>query len=189
MLLIHGYQRSVADPQVQLLTMGEIRFPAAARELRLVGEFLSRMADDLESGRFCHTHIHIGTSMKQVKITDQDTDVIVSVPFKSPPRPPLGTAVPVRVHFVPPPPTTSRGALTVRGYKRRAVNRDGLLEMKEVTFGGTDPRNIRAVSDFLLRMAEEVEAGAFGDLPRYLHASVVGWTAQADDAKIAVVPG
>ena len=77
--------------------------------------------------------------------------------------------------------------MVVYGYKRTEVTEEGLLEMKEVTFVA-GPNDLRSVAKFLLKMADEMESGAFGHTHRHMDCVVKGWAQRNPGVDIVVVP-
>jgi hypothetical protein len=74
---IYGYAKKV-ELEETLLEMGEISICATAKQLRLIGDFLHKMADEVNNEQFEHEHLKY--YIKEFKNTKTDI-IIVSTKY------------------------------------------------------------------------------------------------------------
>lgn len=76
----------------------------------------------------------------------------------------------------------------IYGYKRKTIDKRGLLEMKEVTFA-LDAAALRTIGSFFAAMADEMEAGAFEQCShRHISSVVPKWSDEHPTVDIIVMP-
>jgi hypothetical protein len=76
----------------------------------------------------------------------------------------------------------------IYGYAKEALNEQGLLEMKEVTFAAP-PDVLREVARFLQQMAKLMEEGGFAICShRHIGNTIDGWNRRFPDKDLIVMP-
>ena len=77
--MIYGYSEKVADDEYGLLQMREISFSMTSAQLRIVGQFLAHMADDIDAGK-AFLHRHIAETSPDWKASGAEVDIVVLFP-------------------------------------------------------------------------------------------------------------